>query len=121
MRPLFINHSNHPSDNWSEKQRAEAEKVGAIKDILFPNINPQATLDEVKQLVSIYCAEIRKLEPSVVLCQGEFTYTFHMVNSLKALEIPVVAACSERCVKERMDSKGVHKDIYYEFEQFREY
>ena len=50
---MFINHSNHPSAQWDEVQRREAERYGPIVDVLFPGINPNSTSDEVQKLVNL--------------------------------------------------------------------
>lgn len=48
---MFINYTNHPSDAWGEKQRAEASKYGEILDIHFPDISPQMTVHEMNEFV----------------------------------------------------------------------
>ena len=48
---MFINYTNHPSASWGEKQTKEAKKYGEIRDVLFPNISPQMTVQELTELV----------------------------------------------------------------------
>ena len=49
--------------------------------------------------------------PKAVLCQGEFTLAFQLINMLLENEIVVLAACSERIVKE----DGARKESYFTF------
>lgn len=59
---------------------------------------------------------------SVVMLQGEFTLTYHLVNLLKHAGIRVVAACSERHAVEKVDEDGNSiKHSKFTFVQFREY
>ena len=116
---MFINHSNHPSAQWDEVQRREAERYGPIVDVLFPGINPNSTSDEVQKLVNLNGATILKQHPSVVMVQGEFTYTYNLVAFLKSHQIKVVAATSERIVKTLEDGKT--KQVEFSFVQFREF
>ncbi len=109
---IFINHTNHASINWSAEQIAAAESYGKIIDLPFPEVPPNFTTEEVKQLALENLQEILKLSPTVVLCHGEFSYTVSMVEELKKIEIPVMAATSERIVSEITDSDGLTKKIF---------
>ena len=65
---------------------------------------------------------IIKVSPAAVLCQGESVYVFHLVTMLKTAGIMVLAACSERMVKEKRREDGaVEKVSEFVFEGFREY
>ena len=116
---MFINHSNHPSEQWDEAQRKEAESYGSILDIPFPAVNQNHTSDEVQDMVNQNGERILKEKPSVVMVQGEFTYTYKMVDFLKKHQIKVVAATSERLVKTLEDGKT--KQVEFNFVQFREF
>lgn len=116
---MFINHSNHPSEQWDEAQRKEAESYGTIMDMPFPAVNPTHTSDEVQDMVNLNGESILKHQPSVVMVQGEFTYTYKMVEFLKKHQIKAVAATSERLVKTLDDGKT--KQVVFNFVQFREF
>lgn len=119
---IFLNHTNHVSENWSEIQRRVAESYGKIEDFPFPAIPAEATKEEVETIAGRYFDEIRKINPAAVLCQGEFTYTFVMVKLLQEAGIKVLAACSERCTEELVDIDGIsRKESIFRFVQFREY
>ena len=93
----FVNCSNHPSRLWSVMQRETAEKYGEIVDILA-------------------------LEPTAVMCMGEFVVCFRIVQKLKARGIKVLASCSERRATEHVKEDGtVQKETLFVFQGFREY
>lgn len=114
---IFINFSNHPSEQWGQKQRIASEKYGTIEDIPFPMVSAQASRGEVKALAHDYYEKIMVKHPMAVMCQGEFTLCFRVVKLLKQAGIPVLAACSERRVTEK-DGKKI---VEFEFQQYREY
>lgn len=113
----FVNFSNHPSEKWCDAQRKAAEEYGNIVDIAFPSVNPTLNKDGVRELAEQYTSIIVMHKPAAVLCQGEFTLCFAVINMLKEKSVPVFAACSKRIVEET--AKG--KISIFEFEQFREY
>lgn len=114
---MFINLSNHSSDNWDELQLREAERYGKIEDIPFPQISGLMSRGEIIQLAEEMVQMIVKKSPSAVMCQGEFTLTYNIVKGLKENGIKVLAACSERMVEENKNTKIVR----FKFNQFREY
>ncbi len=119
---IFVNHTNHLSENWSSEQKIAAKSYGKIIDIPFPEVPPNFNSNEIIQMVSKNLQEILKFNPSTVLCQGEFTYTFAMVEELKNLKIPVVAATNERIVEEIKENDGSTKKIStFKFINFRSY
>lgn len=116
---VFINHSNHPSAQWDELQRRTAERYGSIVDIPFPSVTPESTTAEVQQLVEQYGNSIVEKNPTVVMVQGEFTYTYRLVEFLKERQIRVVAATSDRIVNTLDDGKT--KQVTFNFVQFRDF
>lgn len=134
---MFINYTNHPSAFWGEKQKIEAGKYGEIVDMPFPNISPQMTVQEMKDLVKQetdrIVTAVRSEDPSAVLCQGESVFTYMLVNSLlnKRLNarrwesglcnLKVVSAVSERKVVEIIEGDVTRKEVEFCFEKFREY
>ena len=117
----FVNFTNHPSANWSEKQRAAAEKYGSVVDVSFPQVDPALTEEDVKQMAGDCVDRILDENPAIVQCQGEFTLCYSVVTELKKRGIPVVAACSRRLVEE-VGGKGEDtKVVRFVFEGFRSY
>lgn len=122
MKKTFVNHTNHPSERWGDEQLAAAKNFGELVDVPFPAINPAATTDEIRALVQSTLEEILSLKPTAVLCQGEFNYTFEMVERLKNFGVKVFAATSERIVREEILPDGSSRTIStFRFVQFREY
>lgn len=122
MEKIFVNHTNHPSANWSAEQTLAAQAYGEIVDVPFPAVSAEASADEVRELVQVQLEKILALKPSSVLCQGEFTYTFAMVERLKNLGVKVVAATSERVANEEILPDGSTRQVStFNFVQFREY
>ena len=122
MDAIFINHTNHAVQAWSPEQRRAAEKLGRIAELPFPQV--QADWDEamVAGLAVSMAAKIAAMQPGAVLCQGEFTYTYRLVELLKLSHIPVLAACSERRVREWTDAQGqTRKESVFQFVRFRRY
>lgn len=116
----FVNCSNHPCKDWQESQLAAAGIWGNVKDYAFPEVHPDMTEEEITKLAQRTVKEIMKLKPTVVMCQGEFTLTYAIVNLLKALDIKVVAACSERKVIEKKQEDGTTaKTSIFQFKKFR--
>lgn len=122
MGKIFLNHTNHPSSKWSVEQISAAKIFGEIIDFPFPNIPPQADEIEIKKIVEENLREILNFSPAVVLCQGEFNYTFAMVTELKKNNIPVAAATSERIVSTVIEEDGSSKSLStFRFVRFRNY
>ena len=119
--PTFINHSNHPSVNWSQEQQEAALAYGDIVDLPFPELHADYTEQQICEAVQKSLDKIMALDPVAVLCQGEFTYTYNLVKLLKEKEIKVLAACSERMAHEKWDGGVSCKVSYFKFVQFREY
>ena len=114
----FVNFSNHPSANWSKEQIEAAEKYGEICDYPFPSISATADEEEIAALADITAEKILAMNPEAVMCQGEFTLTYAVICRLVRHDVPVLAACSERQVRELPDGK---KEVVFRFEGFRKY
>ncbi|EFL57797.1 hypothetical protein HMPREF9684_1942 [Veillonella atypica ACS-134-V-Col7a] len=118
---MFINHTNHLSQYWSQEQLAAAHQYGEIIDLPFPSIDPQASSSTVMDLAQEYAGRIIALHPTAVLCQGEFIYCHALVERLLAVGITVLAATSERVVEESYHDGVNEKRVNFQFVQFREY
>ena len=122
MKKIFVNHTNHPSARWNSEQTAVAKIYGEIVDVPFPAVSPHASSEEIRELVQSNAEKILSLEPAAVLCQGEFNYTFAMVERLKNFGVTVVAATSERVSHEEILPNGTTRQVStFNFVQFREY
>ena len=116
---MFINLTNHPSENWSEEQLKAAQEYGEIVDISFPNIEPFFTSEDINELAETTMEGIKILDAHpVVHVMGEMTFTYAVVSRLKALGITCVASTTERIVKMMPDGKKISE---FKFVQFREY
>lgn len=118
---MFINFSNHSSEMWSIEQKKESEIYGDIMDIGFPNVSPYADSSEIEQLAEMCVDDIMKNNPSCVMCQGEFTLSYHVIKKLKEKDVKVVAACSERLVSETSVNGKSEKQVIFRFVKYREY
>ena len=93
---MFINFSNHPYAMWSAEQQAAAQRYGTVVDLAFPAIDPAADEAALDSLAAVYADHILHLNPDAVLCQGECTFVYRVVQRLEAAGIPTLAACSRR-------------------------
>ncbi len=123
MGRTFINLSNHASDKWSPEQREAAEKIGSIKDIAFPQMNPHDNADVWDQTVEEYLERILAIDTDpVVMVQGEFVFAYRLVTALKQRGIRAVAAETERVSEEEVQPDGstVRRSVF-RFVRFLEY
>ena len=120
---MFLNISNHKSQNWPEKEREAAMKWGCIMDLPFSPVRADAKKEEIQSMAENLVREAVRLSPSVCLCKGEYSLTYHVVQGLKRYGIPVVCACSERNTHETVltETGTVQKKVVFNFVQFREY
>lgn len=117
----FINLSNHPFSAWGAEQKEAAEAYGKIIEIPFPNIPPEWTKEEVKDLAEEYCRKVAQYPQATVMCQGEFCFSYTVISKLKEQGYRIVAACSNREVEEEMQGEQAVKRVVFRFVQFREY
>ena len=119
---FFINLSNHPSDKWSDEQLVAGKEYGEIIDIQFPAIDPNISNQEMNILVDEYYNLIQEYDHPVVMIQGEFVFTYRMVNKLKRNGIKAVTSCTARIVTEKFQADGtLEKTSLFRFVCFREY
>jgi len=127
---MLINFSNHPSANWSEAQTAAAiSTYHQIVDLPFPQIDPDASIQQIIALAEEYYAQICALinytdvytfdfKSNAVHVMGEMNFTYNMVRLLQRTDITCLASTTKRTVKEESDGK---KTSVFEFVQFRRY
>ena len=118
---FLINFSNHPSEYWGEKQLKAAQEYGKIKDIPFPAISPEASVEQIRELADYYVKEIMSYEKAgkiTVHIMGEMTFTFMVVSQLKGLGIACIASTSDRNAEETADRRKISN---FQFVRFRSY
>ena len=122
IKRMFVNFSNHPSQNWGAEQRKAALVYGEIRDVMFPAVPAMAEMEEVTGMAEECAKKILQLKPDCVMCQGEFTLTYAIVRKLKERKIPALAACSSRRTEETVNENGsTQKSTVFIFERFRKY
>lgn len=118
----FVNFSNHRSEYWNETQKKAAKEWGNIIDVPFPKVDAEASEDEIARLAEKSVQEIMKHTPNAVMCQGEFTLTYAVIQRLKERNVQVVSACSERETTEEYFNDGTSlKHSEFHFVRFRRY
>ena len=118
----FVNFSNHPTSKWSKEQIRAAREYGEIIDVKFPYLDAKIDEDSIKTIGDDYAAKIIEKNPTVVMCQGEFTLTFYVVNKLISKGITCVSACSKRVSNEiTLEDGSIRKESLFVFEGFRKY
>ena len=126
---MLINVSNHPSDKWSNTQmQAAHDAFGEVSDLPFPQVPACADEKEVYKLVDSYLKAIINILASsdnatnAVMVQGEYTFTYMLVERLRDRGIKAVNACSERQVVEAVNADGTTlKHSSFMFVRFRRY
>lgn len=121
---IFVNFSNHPSKNWGNEQISAAKRIvsgGSIVDIAFPQVSGDADESEISRTADKYAKEIISLNPSAVMCQGEFGICLEIVTTLKNNGIKVLYSCSERKTVETVIENRTEKTSVFKFVRFREY
>lgn len=115
---MLLNLSNHPSASWSAAQlQAATALYGAIEDLLFPAIPPDAEAEQVQLLAREYFEQVTARCPAAVHLMGEMTFTFALVQLLREAGIPCIASTTERIAEER----DGQKIVTFRFVQFRSY
>ena len=91
---MLINFTNHPSALWSAEQQAAAQRYGTVVDLAFPAIDPAADEAALDSLATVYADHILHLNPDAVLCQGECTFVYRVVQRLEVAGIPTLSPFS---------------------------
>lgn len=123
---MLLNISNHPWKKWSENQKDAAQRqFGTVEDLIFPDIDPELGLDDVKVIASEYLNFIQKKMESAdggenfaVLLTGEYTLVFRLLLLLFEHNIPAYCTTSKRDVTYKPDGL---KTVNFEFVAFRPY
>jgi hypothetical protein len=116
---MLLNLSNHSSKQWSDAQKNKAtELFGSVVDMPFPQIDPNASADEVSRKVEEYIADTRKLNPMAVHIMGEMTFVYSFVSEMQRIGIPCYASTTKRVVTEKENGEKIS---YFDFVNFRNY
>jgi len=119
---MLINLSNHPIDEWDEKQKNEAASLyGKVIDIPFPAVPPQADSLEIDRMTDEYLQKIQTIAKNnevVVHIMGEMTFCYALIQKLQKQNIKCVASTTERNV--RFLPTG-ERAVDFNFIQFRAY
>ena len=123
---LFINYSNHPMSKWSEKQlNAAKEMADKLIDIPFPQIDPEATEDDIISLANEQLEEIEKKYGDndtfiTIHIAGELTYTAYFVSMVNRHHYNI-ACVSSTSKRNTVDNPDGTKTVKFEFVKFRLY
>jgi len=128
----FVNLSNHPSEGWSEEQKAEARLLGDghIIDMPFPAVPPDDGPLEVDMIADQVMQQLHgKIanHDAYIMVQGESTLTTALVAVMQFAsradrrwgKITPVAATQNRVVETNEDGSTTRPR--FEFVQFRLY
>lgn len=119
---MLINLSNHPSEKWSESQiNAAQSQFGEIIDLPFPQIEPDATKEDVLKIARDYLNRVCQTglpETTAIHIMGEMTLTYQLVSLLKDARYRCYASTTIREVYEQEPGK---KMVIFQFVNFREY
>jgi len=121
---MLINLTNHASEHWSGSQLEAAEKqFGEIRDLPFPQIDPDLSKEDIDMLAECYVGQIitllkRQEGESAIHLMGEQTFCYSLINKLKAKGIKVLASTTKRISETRLDGTKV---VTFRFCRFREY
>lgn len=121
MGNIFINYTNHPSSDWGETQRQAAEAFGRLVDMPFPRIPPTWDEQAVGELAGREAEKMVALAPAAVLVQGEFTYSYALIERLKTAGVLCLAATSERVTIEKQNAGHTLRVSEFRFVRFRAY
>lgn len=117
----FLNISNHPSSLWSDRQLTAAEEYGIIRDIPFPQVNPEMDEQYIERLADSLCDRIYAefgREKYVVHIMGEMSFTFAVVSRLNKEGIKCMVSTTER---KSVDNTNGTKTVSFDFVRFRGY
>lgn len=121
---LFLNYSNHPMEKWSKEQLDACSSFDMNLERKFPVVEDAGDEYYIQELVEEELVQIKelfgKINPSDVTIHimGEMTFTYAMVNALKAEGYKCVASTTKRNTIELEDGT---KQSTFTFNKFREY
>ena len=118
---LLVNLSNHPYERWSEEQKEAAKEYGEVRDMPFPNIDPEEDTEQIRKTADEYISEVVGLSAEyavTVHLMGEMSFVVYAVSRLSERGIRCICSTSERDVD---DLGGGEKKVAFHFKRFRDY
>lgn len=118
---MLINLSNHPFENWDEKQKQTAiEQFGFVEDFPFPLISPNAELSDIINLAEqIYNDIYIKYRTNIYIhLMGEYVLCYQLSKRFENARIPCYASTTNRVV---IMSPNGEKTSLFQFIKFRPY
>ncbi len=117
MKSGLINLSPFPAKDWSLAQQEVAiQAYGEIIDWDFPAVSPTLDAKALQVLIDHYYRKILNKPPKAVHIMGELTFTFGLVERLKAVGIPCIAS-----VWNGENTNELTDELATKFVQFRAY
>ena len=118
---MLLNLTNHPGSRWSSRQmNAALDAWESVVDYPFPDVFPEAEEKDIIRQARAIADDAESLHPDAVLCQGEMSMVFVLVQLFQEKGIPVYAATSRRISEESVNADGsVEKESVFQFVRFR--
>lgn len=119
---VFLNLSNHPSEDWESAQIFYAQEYGRIYDRAFPQVDSgldSAGIDALAEDIKCEILNEYSRFDLTVHVMGEMTMTYALVSKLKSCGIRCVASCTDRVSS--FDPETGVKSSVFKFKGFREY
>ncbi|MCK9521800.1 MAG: CRISPR-associated protein [Proteobacteria bacterium] len=122
----FFNLTNHPFATWSaaQQQAAVALGHGALVELPqgVPLVDPLLDASAVVQQAETLAAQVVAAGAKGAAVMGDFSFSFALVQALKARGVRCYATTSERKVQEHIAANGeTIKSAVFRFVRFREY
>lgn len=121
-KSVFINLSNHPSNNWSPKQSDAALSLAErIMDIPFPNVPPTDNVEDVAAMVKKVLNtidEIARWQDIIIHVMGEATFLAQMVLNAPS-SATLICSTTERVSVEKEDGTKVSTFTFCKFRNLR--
>ncbi len=121
---MLLNLSTHPADGWTPEQRDAAEPFGAVEDVAFPRVPPEADAGAGAAMADDLAAQLQQrlaeagTGPHAVHLMGESTLTAALVARLQRAGVHCLAATTERHVEQEADGQ---RRVHFAFVRFRDY
>jgi len=125
-KKLFLLFSHKLTSNQKESVR----KLYAAEEFIYLPIELQSLWSKIPpdiENIRDYLAPLKTYlknsakREDIVLIQGDFGATYHMVNFAKKMDLVPIYATTKREVQEYMKNEKLVKESIFEFERFREY
>lgn len=126
MKKLFLLFSHKLTSN----QKESARKLYAVEDFIYLPMELQSLWSKVPpnvEKIRGYLAPLKTYlknnahKEDIVLIQGDFGATYHMVDFAKKIDLVPIYATTKREVREYIKDKKLIKESIFEFERFRGY